>query len=141
MMQCRLKIEACIIACTVWLCMLGQFSSCMVKNLCLHSCVLCESVRDKYLCMYPCVVHVAKHIHESTWKYMTSPTCTHVNSYWRVHHVNTRMDIECVFVCMMCVWVCVCFVMFVVICKHMYPREYTSIHPIKAPHMNSREEL
>ena len=91
--------------------------------------------------MYTCVVHVAKHIHESTWKYMTSPTCTHVNSYWRVHHVNTRMGIECVFVCMMCVWVCVCFVIFVVICKHVYPREYTSIHPIKAPHMNSREEL
>ena len=91
--------------------------------------------------MYTCVVHVAKHIHESTWKYMTSPTCTHVNSYWRVHHVNTRMGIECVFVCMMCVWVCVCFVMFIAICKHMYTREYTSIHPIKAPHVNSYEEL
>jgi hypothetical protein len=72
---------------------------------------------------------------------MTSPTCTHVNSYWRVHHVNTRMDIECVFVCMMCVWVCVCFVMFIAIWKHMYTREYTSIHPIKAPHVNSYEEL
>ena len=72
---------------------------------------------------------------------MTSPTCTHVNSYWRVHHVNTRMDIECVFVCMMCVWVCVCFVMFIAIWKHMCAREYTSIHPIKAPHVNSYEEL
>ena len=72
---------------------------------------------------------------------MTSPTCTHVNSYWRVHHVNTRMGIECVFVCMMCVWVCVCFVMFIAIWKHMYTREYTSIHPIKAPHVNSYEEL